>query len=179
MALLHRLSRLLSADLHAVMDRLEDPLVLLQQAQRDMTDAIAEQQWQLEALQASCSDLTRRLQQADARSKTLTEELNLCLDDDNDALARGVIRRQLLLRADIERDTQTLSLRSASVEQLQADIQRQQQALNDVVAEAERLATQERYALSAAETAAGTAPVTDEAIELALLAERRARGGAS
>lgn len=39
MILISRFSQLLRADLHAVLDRLEDPEALLRQAIRDMADA--------------------------------------------------------------------------------------------------------------------------------------------
>ena len=47
MALITRVSRLLRADVHAVLDRLEEPDVLLQQAIRDMEEVVAEQRNQV------------------------------------------------------------------------------------------------------------------------------------
>ncbi len=41
MALITRMTRLFTADLHAVLDRLEEPDVLLKQALREMEDDVA------------------------------------------------------------------------------------------------------------------------------------------
>ena len=41
MTLINRLSRLFKADVHAMLDRIEEPPLLLQQALRDMAQALA------------------------------------------------------------------------------------------------------------------------------------------
>ncbi len=40
MALIHRISRLLTADVHAVLDRIEEPAALLRQALREMEEEL-------------------------------------------------------------------------------------------------------------------------------------------
>ena len=106
MALITRLSRLLTADLHAVLDHLEEPDILLKQAIRDMQASIAAAQQELDDLErqrartaAGASDLRARREAAEA-------ELDVCLTAGNDELARAVIRRGLEFErtlADLER----------------------------------------------------------------------------
>ena len=50
MALITRVSRLFRADLHAVLDRIEEPDVLLRQAVREMEEALARDEQRLKAL---------------------------------------------------------------------------------------------------------------------------------
>ena len=47
MALINRISRLFTADMHAVLDRLEEPDVLLKQALREMEDESAKSGFQI------------------------------------------------------------------------------------------------------------------------------------
>ncbi|MFK7916026.1 MAG: PspA/IM30 family protein [Pseudomonadales bacterium] len=180
MALLTRFSRLLSADLHAVLDRLEDPQVLLQQAQREMAAALSDQQHQLNALEQSLVALERNELSSASRLQALTAELDLCMDNDNEALARSVIKRRLQLQALQEQQRQDLQLGREQQRTLSAAIERQQGDLETITAEAEHLALRAHTdpATARATTACATPSVTDEAIELALLAERRARGSA-
>ena len=179
MALLSRFSRLLSADMHAVLDRLEDPLVLMQQAQREMVAALSDQQQQLATLQQSLATLERNEQQSQARLQSLTSELDLCLDDDNETLARCVIKKRLQLQALLERQRQDLQANREQQCTLTAAIQRQKSDLETISAEAEHLAlrAQSEASRSHESTANSLHAVTEEAIDLALLAERRARGG--
>lgn len=180
MALLTRFSRLLSADLHAVLDRLEDPLVLLQQAQREMTTALAAQRERLAALEQQLKGLDRERDNGTARLSDLAAELDLCLDSNNDTLARSVIKRRLLLQARQERLQSELAAGREQHQQLTGAIERQQSDLETITAEAEHLARRERQLAAAPSSIATNAEsITDEAIELALLAERRARGSAA
>ena len=51
MALIKRLSRLFAADLHAVLDQIEEPEALLKQAVREMEEELARRAARLKALE--------------------------------------------------------------------------------------------------------------------------------
>ena len=70
MALITRLSRLMRADLHAVLDRVEEPEVLLRQALREMQEELARDQ-QRQRL------LGRERDQLDARAAELEQALEI------------------------------------------------------------------------------------------------------
>jgi phage shock protein A len=95
MALITRFARLFRADLHAVLDRIEEPDLLLRQAVREMEEALAgdEQRFRL---------MTHEMEQLDARRREVEEtlvqagdELDVCFDSGKDDLARTLIRRRL------------------------------------------------------------------------------------
>jgi phage shock protein A len=95
MALINRISRLFRADLHAVLDQMEEPEALLRQAIRDMEDELAgvEQRTRLcaheqESLAARCKELAATLDDAAA-------QLELCFASGKDDLARNLVRRKL------------------------------------------------------------------------------------
>ncbi len=61
MALITRVTRLFTADMHAVLDRLEEPDVLLRQAVREMHEVLASDRQQLRALRGESTRLETRI----------------------------------------------------------------------------------------------------------------------
>jgi phage shock protein A len=95
MALITRLSRLLRADMHALLDRLEAPDIVLAQALREMEDAITADERTLASLR---QQRARLVEQSDALARRHTDDvkqLEVCLDADQDDLARELLRRKL------------------------------------------------------------------------------------
>lgn len=95
MALINRISRLFQADMHAVLDNIEEPEVLLRQAIREMEDDLSATEQRIrvaahdqETLAARCSELDQLLGGIDG-------ELDLCFASEKDELAKNLIRRKL------------------------------------------------------------------------------------
>ena len=59
MALVNRISRLFSADFHAVLDRIEEPDLLLRQAIREMEEELAKSEQRIRCLERDQADLSR------------------------------------------------------------------------------------------------------------------------
>lgn len=95
MALITRLSRLFRADLHAVLDAIEAPEVLLRQAVREMEEAFATDVRQLDLLGHEQTQLSRRQTACARRVSQLEEELEICFVSQKDDLARAVLKRKL------------------------------------------------------------------------------------
>lgn len=95
MALINRISRLFRADLHAVLDRIEEPDILLRQAVHDMEDSLAQEEQHLKQLHQSVADNQQRVRELDEFLQQSAEELDLCLDSGKDELARSLLRRRL------------------------------------------------------------------------------------
>jgi phage shock protein A len=95
MALITRLSRLFRADVHAVLDRLEEPDVLLRQAIREMEDEIARGARQLEARELERQQAEGRLAGIRRGLQAIAGELDLCFGANNEALIRTLLRRRL------------------------------------------------------------------------------------
>ncbi len=95
MALITRVSRLFRADLHAVIDRLEEPDVLLKQAVREMEEELAREEQRRRMLQHDRDELNKRESDLDRSLAEISEQLDVCFESGKDVLARPLIKRKL------------------------------------------------------------------------------------
>jgi phage shock protein A len=95
MALINRMSRLFTADVHAVLDRIEEPDVLLKQAIREMEEELARSEQRVRALEHEREALAQRHRKVQAALLEIGEQLDVCFNNGNDELARKVIKRRL------------------------------------------------------------------------------------
>jgi phage shock protein A len=95
MALITRVARLFRADLHAVLDRIEEPDILLRQAIRDMEEELAGDQQRRKLLDHEQEQIESRVRELDPTLQEIEEQLQVCFDAGKDDLARALIRRRL------------------------------------------------------------------------------------
>jgi len=113
MALINRLSRLFRADMHAVLDRIEEPAEVLRQAIRDMDEELAVADRHIRRAARDLEALTARRDQLRQRLAEIDGELDLCFASGKDELAKSLVRRKL----ETERLQKHLSARHAADEQ--------------------------------------------------------------
>lgn len=95
MALINRVSRLFTADLHAVLDRIEEPDVLLNQAIREMEEDLAKSEQRLSWLEHESENLASRRKELERLLAEIDDQLGICFDSGEEELARSLIRRKL------------------------------------------------------------------------------------
>jgi phage shock protein A len=95
MALITRVSRLLRADLHAVLDRVEEPEVLLKQAMREMEEVLTRDEQRIKVLPHEHRQLLTRETDVERSLDEIAGELDVCFESGKDDLACAVIRRTL------------------------------------------------------------------------------------
>ncbi len=95
MALITRVSRLFRADFHAVLDRIEEPGVLLRQAVREMEDELARDEQRSKILKHEQGQLDARATDLEQSLHEIGKELDICFESGNDDLARACIKRRL------------------------------------------------------------------------------------
>ena len=173
MTVINRLSRLFKADVHAMLDRIEEPPLLLQQALRDMAQALAVNERRLKLLTDEEAVLTQRHADSAAAAAEIQHELDLCLSAERDDLARGLLRQRLTgERAQAQLKPRLDPLRRQLIE-LRAELTTPQSELAE---------TQRKAELISAETPTGdpgggfNPGIRDEDIEVALLREKSRRG---
>lgn len=95
MALIRRVSRLFTADMHAVLDQIEEPEIVLKQAIREMEEELARQTQRSKWLQKEIESTGKQFDAILKTQKEIDSKLDLCFENDNDTLARKLTRRKL------------------------------------------------------------------------------------
>jgi phage shock protein A len=170
MALINRMSRLFTADVHAVLDRIEEPDVLLKHAVREMEEELARGEQRVRALTHEHATLGERQAKTAAVLADLGEQLDVCFESGNENLARKVIKRRL----ETERFERSVAERRAALDKelaaLRAAVEEQREQLDVMRQKAELLAT-----TAADDFVSGDFVVGDADVEVALLRERQKR----
>ena len=172
MALINRMSRLFTADVHAVLDRIEEPDVLLKQAIREMEEELVRGEQALRQLVHQRDVLADRQRKLGAALADLAGQLDVCFADGNDELARKTLKRRL----ETERLAQQVAGRGETVgkeiTQRQATMNEQHEHLDVMRQKAELLtaASDEGDDWGMRKFA-----VTDDEVEVAFLRERQLR----
>ncbi len=112
MALIRRMARLFRADFHAVLDRVEEPDILLRQAIREMEDELARDEQCCARYETEREQLTKKETAFQDTLASLRDELDVCFVADKEDLARSLIRRRL----ETERALQLLGQRRDRLE---------------------------------------------------------------
>jgi phage shock protein A len=95
MALINRISRLFKADLHAVLDQIEEPEALLKQAIRDMEDDLASTEQSIKLCAHDQEALAHRRAELESAVAEFEVQLDLCFESNKDDLAKHTIRKKL------------------------------------------------------------------------------------
>ena len=95
MAFINRLSRLIAADVHAVLDRIEEPASLLKQAVREMEEEIAKMEARGKSLEQALARAVEQESEYGKRLLEIAEELDVCFESGEEALARNLVKRKL------------------------------------------------------------------------------------
>lgn len=175
MALISRMTRLFRADLHAVLDRIEEPDLLLRQSVREMEEAIGRDRQRLKLLQHEQGEMRNRQTEVSGRLAQLEEELDVCFRAGNEKLARPLIRRKL----EHQRYAEQLERRSAALgktlETLRKQVDENQDRLQGMRQKMELLAGETRESVQTHGWEMPDYGVRDDEVEVALLRERERR----
>jgi phage shock protein A len=169
MALGKRLSRLLTADLHAVLDRLEQPEVLLRQAIREMEAEIGKSEQASRSLKLAIDQTRAAHGQAKRQIETVDSELDLCFANGDERLARATTARKLEARKlEAELDSRLLML-TDQLEAIETELGERRARLDD-------LARKEALVVRDIEQpSTRSLPIDETELELAFLREKQAR----
>ena len=111
MGILTRVLRICKADIHGVMDQLEDKELLLKQYLRDMAEALEQKEARLKKMNLSRSQAVRKRDKYNQDIEKLEQDLEVAIKRDKDNIARLLIKKLkplTRLRADIERHIDAL-----------------------------------------------------------------------
>ncbi len=97
MGIMTRLLRLCKADVHGVMDQLEDKQLLLKQYSREMEASLDRKKRQIAALSQRRIEMSNRTARHNEEMRKLEEDLELAVEKEKDDIARALIRRRRIL----------------------------------------------------------------------------------
>ena len=177
MAVLNRFTNLLSADVHAVLDKLEDPLTSLKLAVREMECAMTDSTRDLQELRRQGELLGRRERLCTEQLAELKRQLDTCFESEQDALAKSVLRNKLRKEKQYAALSQALTDNEQAIREHEKSLQENEQRL---------AAMREKLALVSQQPDTQTAKefhysddepmVSDEDVEVAYLQEKQKRG---
>lgn len=174
MALLNRMARLFRADLHAVLDRIEEPEALFRQALRDMEEELAGDEQRYKLMSQEHGQIAARQEEVSQALREIDGELDLCFESAKEDLARALVKRQL----EAQRHAKQLSRKRAALEEpmnaLKSRLEQNRARLDAMRQKAELLAAEAEPAAEPCWTVADWA-VRDEDVEVALLREKQKR----
>ena len=183
MALIGRIARLFKADIHSLLDSLEEPLAVLKQAVRDMEDAIEQDEGRLEELTKCQAKLTVQRTDQDKVLVQVKEQIALCFRAKDENLGRSTVRRKL----EIEKRLKFIERQGHSLtpvrEKLERELTEKRNKLTSVKEKMDLFSERSAQANASSQEsclAESDYRVSDEEVQVAFLAEQeKLRAGSS
>jgi len=180
MTLIARITRLFKADLHGILDGLEEPEEVLKQAIRDMEEDIATQEGRLADLHAVLQRLDREAQETTAAMQEIAQHIDTCFAAENEPLAKNLIRKQLEIARRARGIARAQEERRAHSDELATTIAAHKAQLAAVVQKLtlyEETRSSHVWASSPCSPLQSGSVITDDEVEVAFLEEKRRRSG--
>lgn len=174
MTLMMRITRLFKADMHGLLDLLEEPEAVLKQAVRDMESEIGHGQQTLAERQRREARLRRASTQLESSIHAYEEQIDIAFEAQNDGLARTFIRKKLEAENRLQATARAIADMAAETDAMQNRLREQQAQLAAIIAKMPLSAG----APSDTEPPVGSAApsgVAEEDVEAAFLREKRKR----
>ena len=181
MTLITRITRLVKADLHGLLDGLEEPEEVIKQAIRDMEEDIATQEHRLEELRAILQRLAREAQETTATMQEIERQIDICFVAENEPLAKNLLRKRLEMarRAKgVARAQEETRVQSDGLTTRIATYKAQLASVVQKLKMYEETRPRRPWASSTCAPLQGASVITDDEVEVAFLEEKRRRSGA-
>jgi phage shock protein A len=125
MAILARIVQQFKADIHGVMDQIEDQGLLLKQHLRDMEEALVAKEIKLKKMHSALDQAQQDHQNGEKETGNLEQSLQIAIKKDRDDIARSLIRKlEPLSRLQSERRNHVDRL-NLEIDQFKTDIEQQ------------------------------------------------------
>lgn len=125
MAIIARIVKMFKADIHGVMDQLENQGLLLKQHLRDMEDALNFKETKLQKMKASRDQRLQDLNGYKQQWETLEHDLTMAVRKDKDDIARMLIKKMKPLENLSEELLRHVKALDEEIDQLEKHLQQQ------------------------------------------------------
>lgn len=174
MALINRMSRLLTADMHAVLDRMEEPDALLRQAVREMEEELVRSEQRVKLLEHERDRLADRNGKVAAALTELEDQVGVAFDSGNEELARKLVKRKLETARLAKHVTDRRSGIAKSLAEAGAMLAEQRERL-DVMRQKAELLVESAHVATGDEWGKTEFAVAEDEVEVAFLREKQRR----
>lgn len=137
MTLMTRLSRLFHADMNAVLDKIEEPELLLKQSIREMEETFALDDRKIKLLDFEQQQLINKENEIKQSLVELEDKLVICFESDKDDLAHSLIKRKLETEHYLKSLTAQISRSVEIITQLKTQLKEHQTQLATMKQKAE------------------------------------------
>jgi phage shock protein A len=182
MTLIQRMARLFKADLHGILDCLEEPEEVVKQTIRDMEEALAQKEQMLTELRTALQRFAAEAAEMARMVQEVAQRIDLCFQAGNEALARNFIRQRLEIEQQARQVARAVEETQSRCASLEHTIAEQREQLAAVVQQLNAF-TQARQRQAGVPPAFvpghGRGVVSDDEVEAAFLEEKRRRTGSA
>lgn len=173
MALMTRLAQLFRADMHAVLDRIEEPELLLKQAIREMEETLFHDERRIKLQEIEQQKRVDKEKDTNQSLLELEDPLSLCFKSDKDDLAYKLVKRKLETTAYLKSLTIAITKSSDTINQLKTQLKEQQDQLNGMKQKADVFNQDNALNNEIANGKSDPFSIQGEEIEVALLHEKQ------
>ena len=175
MALITRMTRLFRADLHAVLDHIEEPDILLRQALREMETSFTGSEQQLKLLKHEAVQLESRTQGFEQALQEMDDELDICFFSEQDDLARALVKRKLESKRHLKHTEEKLSTTRQSCSIVEQKLSEQRAQLENIRQKVELLNDDPTSSSKENSWQPHAFSIRDDEVEIAFLKEKQRR----
>lgn len=174
MTILNRIHNLFKADVHGILDRIEDPEMILKQALREMEEQIDWNQRELEKLSVEIERQKKAKAWQQNQLKQIQEKILTCLKSNEETLAKTLVKKKLEALNWIEELESRLEDLHQGRDQLFDLVKRQREELEETQQKAEIClgSTREELQANPGLSTRSKWSISEQDIEIALLKEK-------
>lgn len=176
MALINRITRLFTADINAVLDRMEEPEIILKQALREMEEDISKDENNEKSLLQEKSYMSMKLDDVEKRRQQIVSELDLCFDSDEIELARSHVKRKLEIQTYAKHLERKVDLINKNIIELSHKLEANKKRLSAMQQKYELLTDSVYQDINDDYFANADMKINEEDVDMAFLREKQNRG---
>lgn len=137
--LFKRLERLFKADVHGVLDSLEDPQAMLKFSMQEMEECLSNLENKVQRLEMEEKQLRKHQSELEEKNHRIEEDLDLCLQKKDEELIKRQIKKKLELEKVKGQRKQKLEDLASERDQVMEDLNLKREKLRDLKERAEFL----------------------------------------